>query len=220
MKTLKITCLLLFLFISNMFPQGSIVIKGKVIEQGSSVSLIGVTVVEVNENSRVLNGTVTDVNGNFTLKVSNINAKLKVSYVGYKTKERTLDGSSFLTIPLEIETQVLEEVVVKGEGKKVGGLNPLTSRDLTSSVESINMSELEDVKVSNIGEALQGRAGNVDITMASGDPGAGMSIRIRGTSSISGSNEPLIVVDGVPFEIQLDNDFDFTGLHSSNSAAS
>jgi TonB-linked SusC/RagA family outer membrane protein len=79
-------------------------------------------------------------------------------------------------------------------------------------VEKIEMAELEEVKVSNLGEMLQGRASNVDITMASGDPGAGMSVRIRGTASISGSNQPLIVVDGVPFEIELDNDFDFSAV--------
>jgi TonB-linked SusC/RagA family outer membrane protein len=192
--------------------QSSVVIKGKVTEEGTLQPLIGVTVVEINNENRVLNGTITDVNGGFTLKISNSNASLRVSYVGFKTTEVKANGATYLSIVLSMESRGLDEIVIKGEGKKVGGLNPVSARDLTSSVQAIDMKDLEEVKVSNIGEALQGRAGNVDITMASGDPGAGMSIRIRGTASISGSKEPLIVVDGVPFEIQLDNDFDFAGV--------
>jgi len=212
MKNVRLLVFLLFCIPISIFPQGDIVIKGKVVEAITGEPLIGVTVIEVNEANRTLNGTVTDINGNFTLKVTSAITMLKISYVGYKTQNVPITGTQFLNISLEEEAQLLEEVMITAESKKVGGLNPITERDLTGSVESIEMTELEEMKVSNIGEALQGRASNVDITLASGDPGAGMSIRIRGTASISGSNEPLIVVDGVPFEIQLDDDFDFTGV--------
>jgi TonB-linked SusC/RagA family outer membrane protein len=194
-----------------LFSQTSRVVKGTVTEEGTKEALIGVTVVEINNDNRVLNGVITDVNGGFTLKISNPNNSLRISYVGYKTIEVKVNGSEPLNIVLSQEGIGLDEVVVKGESKKIGGLNPVSSRDLTSSVQKIEMKDLEETKVSNIGEALQGRAGNVDITMASGDPGAGMSIRIRGTASISGSKEPLIVVDGVPFNIEIDDDFNFSG---------
>jgi len=188
------------------------VLKGKVTDPTSGEALIGVTIIEVNDVNRTMNGTVTDMNGNFALRISSAETVVKISYVGYKTEEFTISGQTFLEVKLKEETKLLEEVVVVYEGKKVGGFIPISERDLTGAVEKVEMKELEEMKVSNLGEMLQGRASNVDITMASGDPGAGMSIRIRGTASISGSNQPLIVVDGVPFEIELDNDFDFSAV--------
>jgi TonB-linked SusC/RagA family outer membrane protein len=207
--------LLILLFIGPLagaFGQAPIVLRGKVIDAKTGEALIGVTVIELNELNRSLNGTVTDLNGNFTLRLSTPDTKIRISYIGFSTEEHTLSGQTFLEVDLEEETQVLEEVVVTAEGKKVGGFIPVTERDLTGAVSTVEMKELEEVKVSSVAEMLQGRASNVDITLASGDPGAGMSVRIRGTASISGSNQPLIVVDGVPFEIELDNDFDFSAV--------
>ena len=192
--------------------QEQVILKGKVTDKASGEALIGVTVVEVNELNRTLNGTVTDINGNFALKLTSAQTTVKISYIGYMTYEFPISGQTFLDVKMEEETQLLEEVSVVAEGKKVGGFIPISQRDLTSAVSTVEMKELEEIKVSSIGEMLQGRASNVDIVMASGDPGAGMSVRIRGTASISGSNQPLIVVDGVPFEIELDNDFDFSAV--------
>ncbi len=192
--------------------QEQVILKGKITDKVTGEALIGVTVIEVNELSRTLNGTVTDINGNFALKLTSPQTTVKISYIGYKTYEFPISGQSFLEVKMEEETQLLEEVSVVAEGKKVGGFIPVSERDLTSAVSTVEMKELEEIKVSSIGEMLQGRASNVDIVMASGDPGAGMSVRIRGTASISGSNQPLIVVDGVPFEIELDNDFDFSAV--------
>ena len=212
MKRYHIVFLILMLPLVSAFSQVPSVLKGKVIDEGTGESLIGVTIIEVNELNRALNGTVTDLNGNFTLRLSNPDTKVKISYIGFRTEEHDISGQTFLEIDLEEETQLLDEVVVIAEGKKVGGFIPVSERDLTGAVSTVDMKELEEVKVSSVGEMLQGRASNVDITMASGDPGAGMSVRIRGTASISGSNQPLIGVDGVPFEIQLDNDFDFSAV--------
>jgi TonB-linked SusC/RagA family outer membrane protein len=210
MKTRLLIWLMLVLNLSA-YSQNVTAIKGKVTDKATGEPLIGVTVIEENEDNRILNGTTSDVNGNFTLVISNATPRIRVSYIGYKTISLRPGSQSFISLSLEEDLQTLQEVVVTAESKRVGGLNPVASRDLTGSVEAINMKDLEDVKVTNLGEMLQGRSSNVDIMMASGDPGAGMSIRIRGTASISGSNEPLIVVDGVPFETRLDQDFDFSG---------
>ena len=207
-----IVFLILLLPLISISSQVPSVLKGKVTDDETGESLIGVTIIEVNELNRSLNGTVTDLNGNFTLRLSNQDTKVKISYIGFTTEEHTITGQTFLEIDLEEETQLLDEVVVIAEAKKIGGFIPVSERDLTGAVSTVEMKELEEIKVSSIGEMLQGRASNVDITMASGDPGAGMSVRIRGTASISGSNQPLIVVDGVPFEIQLDSDFDFSAV--------
>ncbi len=211
-KRYYIVFLILMLPLISVFSQVPSVLKGKVIDDETGEALIGVTIIEVNELNRSLNGTVTDLNGNFTLRLSNPDTKVRISYIGFMTEEHTISGQTFLEVDLEEETQLLDEVVVTAEAKKIGGFIPVSERDLTSAVSTVDMKELEEVKVSSVGEMLQGRASNVDITMASGDPGAGMSIRIRGTASISGSNQPLIVVDGVPFEIELDNDFDFSAV--------
>jgi len=212
--TRKILTVVLFLMLVVPFvlSQAPTVIKGKVVEEATGQSLIGVTVIEINDLNRTLNGTVTDINGNFTLRLTSPETKIRISYIGYKSEEFSVSGQTFFDVKLKEETQLLDEVVITGEGKKVGGFIPVTERDLTSAVSTVNMKELEEIQVSNVGELLQGHASNVDITMASGDPGAGMSIRIRGTASISGSNQPLIVVDGVPFEIELDDDFDFSAV--------
>ncbi len=194
------------------FCQTPVILKGKVTDKATGGGLIGVTVIEVNDQNRTLNGTVTDVNGNFALKLSGPDALIKISYIGYRSEQLKISGLTFLEVKLEEETQKLDEVKIVAESKKVGGFIPVSERDLTGAVSTLQMADLEEVKVSNIGEMLQGRASNVDITMASGDPGAGMSVKIRGTASISGSNQPLIVVDGVPFEIELDNDFDFSAV--------
>jgi TonB-linked SusC/RagA family outer membrane protein len=192
--------------------QSPVILKGKVVDKVTGESLIGVTVVEVNEINRTLNGTVTDINGNFALKLTSPETTIKISYIGYRTNEYPISGQTFLDVKMEEETKLLDEVSVTAEGKKVGGFIPVQKRDLTGAVSTVEMKDLEEIKVSSIGEMLQGRTSNVDIMLASGDPGAGMSVRIRGTASISGSNQPLIVVDGVPFEIELDKDFDFSAV--------
>jgi len=210
---LKICTVLLILLLSGYFGlcQTPLVIKGKVVDV-TGETLIGVVICEINEQDRTLNGTMTDLNGNFALRLSSPDNKIRISYIGYKTKEFLAAGQTYFDVKLEEETVVLDEVVITGESKKVGGLMPVAERDLTSAVSTIDMKQLKEVQVSSVGEMLMGRASNVDISMNSGDPGAGMSIKIRGTASISGSNQPLIVVDGVPFEIELDKDFDFSAV--------
>jgi hypothetical protein len=188
-----------------LFCQSPVILKGKIVDKATEAGLIGVTVIEVNDQNRTLSGTVTDRTGSFALKLSGMEALIRISYIGYRTEDLKISGLAFLEVKLEEETQKLDEVKIVAEAKKVGGFIPVSERDLTGAVSTLQMKDLEEVKVSNIGEMLQGRASNVDITMASGDPGAGMSVKIRGTASISGSNQPLIVVDGVPFEIELDN---------------
>jgi TonB-linked SusC/RagA family outer membrane protein len=195
-----------------LFCQSPVILKGKIVDKATEAGLIGVTVIEVNDQNRTLSGTVTDRTGSFALKLSGMEALIRISYIGYRTEDLKISGLAFLEVKLEEETQKLDEVKIVAEAKKVGGFIPVSERDLTGAVSTLQMKDLEEVKVSNIGEMLQGRASNVDITMASGDPGAGMSVKIRGTASISGSNQPLIVVDGVPFEIELDNDFDFSAV--------
>ena len=117
--------------------QEQVILKGKVTDKGSGEALIGVTVIEVNELNRTLNGTVTDINGNFALKLTSAQTKVKISYIGYKTYEFPISGQTFLDVRMEEETQLLEEVSVVAEGKRVGGFIPVSKRDLTSAVSTV-----------------------------------------------------------------------------------
>ena len=147
--------------------------------------LIGATVMEKGTN----NGTVTDFDGNFSLNV-NPGATLVVSYVGYESQEvKAADG---MRVNLKEDGHVVNEVVVIGYGTQ-------RREAVTGSVANIGGEKLNQVAASNAAQALQGRVAGVLMTQTSSKPGAEMQIRIRGQRSLSASNDPLIVLDGIPF---------------------
>lgn len=137
-------------------------------------------------------GTVTDLDGNFTLSVSGNAGVIEVSYVGYKTKALPFNNFAPLTILLEDESQEIEEVVVIGYGVQ-------KKSDLTGSVSSVEMEDVKTIATTNVAQALQGKAAGVEVVSNSGAPGAEASIRIRGVGTVNNS-EPLYVVDGSPVE--------------------
>lgn len=149
--------------------------------------VIGAT---VREKGSQASGTATDFDGNFTIKVSNTNATLIVSYVGMVTQEVKLAGRTQVTIKMSDGEVALDEVVVVGYG---------TSRrvDITGSVASLTADQMKESIVTNADQMLQGKVAGVQVTQNSGAPGGATSIRIRGASSINSSNEPLYVIDGV-----------------------
>jgi len=160
-------------------------ITGKIIdEQGEPI--IGVNIVEKGTS----NGTVTDVDGNFSLKVSS-NAILQISYIGYLAQEIPTDRRNSFSIVLIEDTKTLEELVVIGYGM-------VKKSDLTGSVSSVKAEDINAFATSNVLQALQGRSSGVMVKQNSGSPGGAVSVRIRGTNSIQGSNEPLYVIDGFP----------------------
>ena len=134
------------------------------------------------------NGTITDFDGKFSIPDVPSNATLVVSYIGYLTKE--VKSGKDLIIVLEEDNKTLDEVVVIGYGT-------VKRRDLTGSVASVTGEKLAANPVANVAQALQGQLPGVSVTSQDGRPGAGMSIRIRGGGSITQSNDPLFIVDGV-----------------------
>ncbi|WP_370479746.1 SusC/RagA family TonB-linked outer membrane protein [Tamlana flava] len=136
------------------------------------------------------NGTQSDFDGNFVLEVSNSNATIVVSYVGFKTKEMALNGETTLTIKLQEDAAALDEVVVVGYGTQ-------RKSDLISSVSKVDTEDLVKVPSSDVGEMLRGKAPGVLISTADASPGSSTTIQIRGKRSINGGNEPLVIVDGV-----------------------
>ncbi len=153
--------------------------------------LIGATVMEKGTS----NGTMTDLNGDFSLNVKP-GATLIVSYVGYVTQEVRVGDNSNLYITLKEDGHVVNEVVVIGYGSQ-------RRESVTGSVANIGGEKLNQVAASNAAQALQGRVAGVLMTQTSSKPGEEMQIRIRGQRSLSASNDPLIVLDGIPFMGQL-----------------
>ncbi len=154
-------------------------------------TLIGATVLE----KGTTNGVVTDFDGNFTIDVKP-GATLVISYVGYVTQEVRVGNQSNLNIVLEAEGGNLNEVVVIGYGTQ-------RREAVTGSVVNVNGEKLNQIAATNAAQALQGRVAGVLMTQTSSKPGAEMQIRIRGQRSLSASNDPLIVLDGIPFMGQL-----------------
>lgn len=147
--------------------------------------LIGVTVLE----QGTTNGTITDLDGKFSLQVQS-GATLEFSFMGYERQSQP--ASSNMNIVLEEDTKALEEVVVVGYGTQ-------RKEAVTGSVASVKGDDMRAVAGSNITQSLQGRVAGVEMTQTSSKPGETMQIRIRGTRSLNASNDPLIVLDGIPF---------------------
>ncbi len=135
-------------------------------------------------------GTITDFDGKFRLEVP-VNSKLTITYVGYTPQEIAVNESNTYTIVLDEDTKKLDEVVVVGYGV-------VNKRSYTGSVSSIKSDELTALKTISPTQGLQGRAAGVNVTTASGMPGAPTTIRVRGVNSISSGNDPLWIIDGVP----------------------
>lgn len=136
-------------------------------------------------------GTSTDNEGNFKLNVPEGATALVVTYVGYKTQEIKLDGNTNYTITLVEDYLGVDEVVVTAYGTKRSG-------DVTGAISTVNSEVIQDVPGVGLQTALRGRAAGVIVTQASGTPGASVDVRVRGSTSISATNQPLYVIDGVP----------------------
>ena len=155
-------------------------------------------------------GTVTNIDGEFTIRAADEDV-LVVSYVGYQTQRVLVGDRDEITVTLQLDQQMLNDVVVVGYGVQ-------TRSDLTGSISSISAEEIENQPVASLDAALQGRSSGVFVSSPSGTPGAGISVNIRGQTSISGSSEPLYVIDGVPI-ISEDLSGLFSGGQSTNSLA-
>ncbi|MEX1239245.1 MAG: SusC/RagA family TonB-linked outer membrane protein, partial [Cyclobacteriaceae bacterium] len=136
-------------------------------------------------------GTTTDVSGSFTLEVPDPNGILVFSYIGYETQEIPISNRQVIDISLLPDIQALKEIQIVGYGTQA-------KAEVTSAIASVSAEEIKDMPLVGLDQALQGRAAGVQVTNNSGAPGGGVSIRIRGTSSLGAGNEPLYVVDGVP----------------------
>ena len=177
------------LVFSTIFMFGSIAfaqtVSGVVTE--ASGPLGGVNILEKGTS----NGVLTDFDGNYSIDTSTDNPVLVFSYIGYLTQEMAVAGQTNINISLAEDAAVLDEVIVIGYGTT-------TVRDATGSVASVKSEDFNGGLISTPEQLIQGKTAGVQISSSSGEPGAGIAIRIRGTSSVSSNNNPLFVVDGIP----------------------
>ncbi|CAK7053462.1 MAG: TonB-dependent receptor P26 [Parabacteroides sp.] len=161
-------------------------ITGLVIDENGE-PIIGANVIE----KGTTNGTVTDIDGRYSLSVPE-SSVLTVSYIGYADKEVRVGTGTIIDVSLLEDTQALDEVVVVGYGT-------MKKSDLTGSVVNVNQEQLRNLPTTSIDQKLVGQVAGVQIQQVSGAPGAGTAIKIRGNGSISAGNDPLYVVDGMPY---------------------
>ena len=188
-----ICCLLLcFITATTVYAQ-KVSVKGTVVDTNGD-AIIGASV-KVLKKSSV--GTITDLDGNFTLSVPEDATKLEISFVGMKSVVATVKPGKHLKVVLEEDNQTLDEVVVVGYGT-------VKKSDLTGAVSGVSNRQYKNQPVQRVENILQGRTPGVEVTATSGMPGASMKVRVRGTTSINKSSDPLYVIDGIISSSGLD----------------
>jgi len=155
-------------------------------------------------------GTIADIDGFYTLSVPQDAESVMVSFTGYTTKEVPIGDGGQINVTLSPNSQLIDEVVVIGYSQ-------IKRKDLTGSVSSVDVSDYSDVTLPSTQVALQGSASGVMVTKSSGTPGGGIDVRVRGTTSINASSQPLYVVDGIPI---IDDNVDFTQVGVGNAQLS
>ena len=180
--------------------------------------LMMVNVVEIDKDNRIVEHSTTDFDGNFTMIVKNTKNKLKISYVGFKDEVLEIGTRTVFNITMKDDNQI-EEVIIEAKPRtNSGGLNIL-EREVSVAKQTFKMSEVEGLSFTSVDEALQGQIAGLDIVFGSGDLGAGSTMRLRGTSTINGNAEPLIVVNDIIFEMPEGEDFDFSTANEEKFAA-
>ncbi len=156
------------------------------------------------------NGTATDFDGNYTIDNVGDDAILVFSFMGFVNQEVTVSDRSIINVDLQADSQALDEVVIIGYGTT-------TFKDATGAVASVKAEDFNGGAIAAPEQLIQGKVAGVQITQSSGEPGAGIAIRIRGTTSVRSNNDPLYVVDGVPLSGQNTSAESYSGVGSSSA---
>ena len=182
------------------FSNGHIIINKQARTVSSTKNISGVVKDETGEpviGANVVvkgttNGTVTDMNGRYSLEVPE-GGVLQISYIGYNTQEVKVGSGDVVNVSLREDSEALDEVVVIGYGT-------VKKSDLTGAVGSVQMKDVSQVGITSADRALQGQIAGVQVNARTGQPGESMMIRVRGSNTLAGGNEPLYVIDGMPVE--------------------
>ena len=180
--------MMLFVLFSVTVAMAQVLVRGTVVDQ-TGESVIGASI----QVKGTTQGTITDIDGKFSLGVPNKKSIIVISFIGYATKELQVDTSKPMSIVLEEDTKVLDEVVVVG-------YQEVKKSDLTGAVAKVDMDNLLNTPSSSFDQTLGGRIAGVNVSSGEGVPGGTMNIVIRGNNSLTQDNSPLYVVDGFPVE--------------------
>jgi iron complex outermembrane receptor protein len=183
-----LSILFLGILLSGAINAQGIRISGKVTDAADGSALVGVTIQE----KGTTNGAITDGNGNFSFLVAP-SATLVISYIGYATQEVPVNGKTIINVAMAVESKNLQEVVVIGYGT-------VKKSDATGSVVAVTSKDFNKGAITSPQDLLVGKSPGVVITNSGGAPGSGATIRVRGGSSLNASNDPLIIIDGVPID--------------------
>ena len=179
--------------------------------------LMMVNVVEIDKDNRIVEHATTDFDGNFTMIVKNNKNKLKISYVGFKEEILEIGTRTVFNVTMKDDNQI-QEVVIEAKQRAMSGGLDILEREVSVAKQTFKMSEMEGLSFASVDEALQGQIAGLDIVFNSGDLGSGTQMRLRGTSTISGNQEPLIVVNDNIFEMPDGEDFDFSTANEEKFA--
>ena len=165
-------------------------IRGKVVDSRTGIPLIGATV----QDPRSKRGTITAADGTFSVNVPSDCRHLSISFMGYEGERVSVVGKNTVVVSLEESAQSLDDVVVIGYGTA-------NRKDFTGSISTINTDELRTIPALSVDDALAGKAAGVSVIKSDGSPGGAVRIRVRGGASLSGSTDPLYIIDGIPTEV-------------------
>ncbi len=186
-----ISLILLLLPLSS-FAQ--VKVSGTVTDSSTKESMIGAGVLV----KGTTNGVITDIDGHYEITVPSDDVVLEFTCIGYSTKSVPVSGRSIINVAMDVDATVLDDVVVVGYSVQ-------KKRDVLGAVSKVGGEALTKVPVASVSQSLQGRIAGVEVTSQTGAPGSSISVRVRGSSSISSSNDPLYIVDGIPVESGLNN---------------
>lgn len=216
MKKIKNTIILILALCSfaGAYAQPKTTIRGKVVDQKDKSPVLGAQVVESNKDNRVVSGTTTDMDGNFVYEMKNPANTMKVSVIGYQSKVFKPVVGKAMVIEITSNEIELNQVTITAKSKSDNQLTNIEDRDNASSRVKVDLMEMKDQGITSAADALQGKVSGLDIISASGDPGSGSQIVIRGLSSM-GNNKPLIVIDGIPQD-RVASSFNLTSANAED----
>ncbi len=189
--------------------------------------VVGANVKEIDKNNRIVSQAITDFNGNFTMTIKDPKNTLKISYIGYKEWASPIGAKNVFKVKLADNTKTMKDVVVTAKKKAPTTGLDIPAREYAGAVQNFNMDDLEGLAFESVDQALQGQIAGLDIVANSGNLGSGTTMRLRGTTTINGNAQPLIVVNDHIFELpddaqtvnfeDMDNEEQFSTLLNVNT---
>ena len=189
--------------------------------------VVGANVKEVDKNNRIVNSQVTDFNGNFTMNIKDPKNNLEVSYIGYRKWVQVIGNKTVFKIRLQDNTKEMKVVNVTAKKKAPTTGLDIPAREFAGAVSNFSMDDMEGLAFESVDQALQGQIAGLDIVANSGNLGSGTTMRLRGTTTINGNAQPLIVVNDHIFELpddaqtinfeDMDNEEQFSTLLNVNT---